>query len=80
MAVLKVSNIMTAFMMELSVYFFFIVFVYIFEGSDPVSPCSPSSPNPAMTTTESSITSPIDLAKALANLQSTSVGCCFLYY
>lgn len=41
------------------------------KGSDPVSPCSPSSPNPAATS-ESSITSPIDLAKALANLQSTS--------
>ena len=54
------------------------MFVYIFKGSDPVSPCSPSSPNPAMTASERSITSPIDLAKALANLQSTSVGIFFL--
>ena len=80
MAVLKVSNIYDCiYDGTICLLFLHREPVYFFKGSDPVSPCSPSSPNPAMTTSESSITSPIDLAKALANLQSTSVGCCFLY-
>ena len=43
------------------------------KGSDPVSPCSPSSPNPASTSAAEKMTSPMDLAKALAELQSNSV-------
>ena len=40
------------------------------KGSDPVSPCSPSSPNPASPPDN---LAPVDLAKALSDLQNTSV-------
>ena len=43
------------------------------KGSDPVSPCSPSSPNSTMVGSAEKMTSPIDLAKALSDLQCTSV-------
>ena len=40
------------------------------KGSDPVSPCSPSSPNPASPPDN---LAPVDLAKALSDLQNTTV-------
>ena len=39
------------------------------RGSDPVSPCSPVSPNPAAATTEDKLTNPAEIAKALSALQ-----------